>query len=234
MLTIEELNQFEDISGSALYSAEVRRLPRMTREEEKPYIEKARRGDKEAQDIIVMTCLNWTIMRAVSIYEQVRPTHLDVMDLAGVGYLEMMEKLDRALEVEEPIAYLMTTASWQMQTEATFNDSMIMRPRMNKEEQKKRDPYPAYDVSLEQPHNGRSLQDVLTIREVAETPKDFTPLYQAVEKLNPVQRRTIIDNYGLYGQPALPLEQMAQRENKTRHNISSTLHKARRNLATKL
>ena len=48
MLTTDELYQLDDLSGAALYSAEVKRIPFLTRTEEAAYIEAARAGSLEA------------------------------------------------------------------------------------------------------------------------------------------------------------------------------------------
>src|SRR5579872_6024835 len=68
MLTVEELNRMDDISGSTLYSAETRRLPHIPRQEQQPLIAAARQGNTEARDALILTCLNWTMARAARIY----------------------------------------------------------------------------------------------------------------------------------------------------------------------
>src|SRR5260370_40424095 len=85
MLTLEELSRMNDLSGSSLYSAELKRLPLLTRAEQQPLIARASTGDQAAKDMLVIHCLNWTIGRAAGLYKDRKPKHLDLMDLVGVG-----------------------------------------------------------------------------------------------------------------------------------------------------
>jgi len=56
--TADELNRMDDLSGAALYRAEVQRIPFIPREEQAGYIDAARSGDETAQHQLI---LNWTI-----------------------------------------------------------------------------------------------------------------------------------------------------------------------------
>lgn len=66
--TIEELNAMPDLSGITLYSAELRRLPHYSREEEAQHIEQARLGDDEAKTALLNRCLPWLMKKATDIY----------------------------------------------------------------------------------------------------------------------------------------------------------------------
>src|SRR2546430_2409019 len=97
LLPLEQLQQMDDLSGSTLYSAEVRRIPFIAREEQPTYVEAARNGDNEARNALLLNCLNWTMTKAASIYRDREPAHSDLMDLVGHAHLKMLEALPKAL-----------------------------------------------------------------------------------------------------------------------------------------
>src|SRR6266699_4361383 len=146
MLELEELNRLRDLSGSTLYSAELKRLPLLSRTEQQPLVTQARLGDQTAKDALVIHCLHWTVRRAARIYKQHRPRHLDLMDLVGVAHLEIMEKFERALEKPDPVTFLLASAAYEMQSHVGTNDSVIIKPRYGREKMKRLDPVPATTV----------------------------------------------------------------------------------------
>lgn len=237
MLTVEELEGMDDISGSALFSAEVKRLSHATREEQQPLIDAARKGDKNARDALVINCLNWIMTRAARINAFEEPEHLDLMDLVGVGYVEIMEKVDRSLEEDDPVVYLLSSAAYEMQSHAGFMDDLITRPRASSEALKRRDPMPVRTVSLEKSlQNGRTYVDTLPAQEyvVAETGEKFAIVYEAVEQLTPSCRRTIIDSFGLYGHPAKTKQEIAKDSNLKYAGVRDSHLRARKQLNEKL
>src|SRR5260221_729557 len=151
MLGLEELNRLHDLSGSTLYSAELKRLPLLSRVEQQPLLTQARSGDQAAKDALVIHCLHWTVRRAARIYRQHHPRHLDLMDLVGVGNVEIMEKFERALEKPDPVKFLLASAAYEMQSHVGTNDSVIIKPRYGREKMKRLDPVPATIVSLDAP-----------------------------------------------------------------------------------
>jgi hypothetical protein len=81
MLGIDELQQMSDLSGPALYRAEVKRIPIIAREDQPAVIEDARNDDEAAQHELLLNCLNWTMRRAQAMCQDYPPQHSDMMDL---------------------------------------------------------------------------------------------------------------------------------------------------------
>lgn len=88
MLTVDELDQMDDISGSSLYSAEVKRISFLTRNEETAYIEAARAGSMQARNELTCDCLYRTLLKASVTYQERTPPHSDMMDLVGHAHVE--------------------------------------------------------------------------------------------------------------------------------------------------
>jgi hypothetical protein len=151
MLRLEELNGLRDLSGATLYSAELKRLPLLSREEPPPLLMQARRGDQAAKDALVIHCLHWTVRKAARLYRQHRPKHLDLMDLVGVANVEIMEKFERALKKDDPVQFLLSSAAYEMESHVSRNDSLIIKPRYGREKLQLLDPVPATIVSLDEP-----------------------------------------------------------------------------------
>src|SRR5437868_458925 len=127
MLTADELDQMDDLSGSALLRAEVQRIPFIPRDEQPAYIEAARAGDETAQHDLILNCLNWTMTKAASIYRDRQPPHSDLMDLVGHAHLKLLETLPKALQAVNPTGYLMSVAALEMRLYCTYDDPMIKR-----------------------------------------------------------------------------------------------------------
>ncbi len=235
-----------DLSGSTLYSAEVRRLPRLTRAEQRRLIGKARHGDTNARDALVMHCLNWSIMRAVRIYQEQEPEHLDVMDLVSVGNVEIMEKLDRAIaQMDDPVKFLLSSAAYEMQSYCHYKNPLIQRPRQSNERLRKVDPIPATTVSLEATERGRKLPlsetlpgkaCVLTADDAPERreTRKYALLHAAVDALTPTLRRVIVEGYGVFGQPTKSRQELAEATQRKVSGIRDADLRARKQLAERL
>src|SRR5437588_7391968 len=129
MLIADELDRMDDLSGSVLYSAEVKRIPLLPQEEQTAYIEAARSGDELAQQRLVVNCLNWTMTKAASIYRDREPVHSDLMDLVGHAHLKMLEALPKALHANDPMRYLMSVSALEMRLYCSYDDPMVKRSR---------------------------------------------------------------------------------------------------------
>lgn len=210
MLTVDELNQLDDLSGATLYSAEVRRIPFLPREEQEQYATAARAGDSEARNELVTNCLNWVLTKADSVYWERRPSHSDLMDLIGHANVKMMEAIPQALSSRDPVAYLMSVGIREMRWYCTYNDPMIYRPRCDKAGT------PSVG-SLDADVTGRSLLDkgtlLLSDEEQERLNKEaFQVVYEAIGKLTEQRRHIVMAYYGLSGQVA-----------KERHEIAAEL-----------
>ncbi len=242
MLPLEVLNRMDDISGPALYSAETKRLPHIAKPDQQPIIDAARKGDKDARDALIVNCLNWTMARAARMYKALRPAHLDVMDVVGVGNVELMERLDKALTLEDPIAYLLTCVSLEMQSYCANKNPLIQRPRMNNERRTHLDPVPATSVSLERPFEKGGTRSYADVLPAADQPlisdeeherhhdRRFAVLHDAVRQLSPHRRNAIIHSYGFFGETAKTKEDIAQQEQRTKASISHFIYHGRKDL----
>src|SRR5712692_5815964 len=108
MLTTDELEQLDDLSGSALYSVEVKRIPYLTRDEEAACIEAARTGSLQARNELICDCLYWTLLKATATYQERTPPHSDLMDLVGHAHVTLLEAFPKALAADKPVKYLMS------------------------------------------------------------------------------------------------------------------------------
>ena len=243
MLELEELNRLRDLSGSTLYSAELKRLPLLSRVEQQPLLTQARRGDQKAKDALVIHCLHWTVRRAARLYRQHHPTHLDLMDLVGVANVEIMEKFERALEKDDPVTFLLSSAAYEMQSHVTTKDSLIIKPRYGREKLKRLDPVPATTVSLDAPSPEGVHPLAETLAAEQHVPQDAggrkqvrtnAILHQAVNELSPTLRRAVVELYGLFGQPARTKQDLAKAARITPRGIRDADLRARKQLAERL
>src|SRR5438067_13593371 len=127
--TLDELKRMDDLSGSTLLSAEVKRITLLAREEQPAYIEAAQVGDTDATHALILNCLNWTMTKAASIYRDREPAHSDLMDLVGHGHLKMLEALPKALHANDPTRYLMSVSALEMRLYCTYDDPLVRRSR---------------------------------------------------------------------------------------------------------
>src|SRR5690349_881282 len=103
MLTTDELDQLDDLSGRVLYEAEVQRIPYLTPDERDAYIAEARLGSQEARNQLITDCLHYTLYKAKATYQERRPAHSDVMDLVGHAHVKLLEALPTALAADKPM-----------------------------------------------------------------------------------------------------------------------------------
>ena len=125
--TLDDLNRMDDLSGVALYRAEVQRIPYLTREQQADYVSAAQAGNTDATHALVLNCLNWTMRRARAIHRDREPQHTDVMDLVGTANIRMLEAAPNALGADDPVSYLMTVASNAMRWQVTYKDPLVTR-----------------------------------------------------------------------------------------------------------
>ena len=236
MLTIEELDRMDDLSGSALLSAEVKRIPLLPQEEQPTYIEAARGGDELAQQRLVVNCLNWTMTKAASIYQDREPAHSDLMDLVSHAQLKMMEALPRALRADDPLRYLMSVSALEMRLYCSYDDPMVKRSRWRP----KSDNHPV-TVSLE----AGTVPSIHTIaapdvRLDSEEPPGQPPnaeyhvVYEAIRGLSDDRREVVTAAFGLFDSPAMHTEDIALMLNVPKKTVENYLYRAKTTLARKL
>jgi RNA polymerase sigma factor (sigma-70 family) len=242
MLTITTLNDLNNLSAEVLYELEVKQLDaRLSPEAQAMYIEQARAGDNEARQALILHCISYALVKANGIYYERRPRHIDALDLAQEANLKMLEGIDKALEVRQPVSYLVTLAVRAIQEYCTYHAPMIQKPEYSRERLARVDPYPATVESLDEPiyEEGRLLKvELIEAPAPHAEPNDkkqqyrFKPLYKAVKKhLTSYQRAIVTRRYGLFGQSAESPSEIAESWQTRQTVISGTDYKARKKLA---
>ncbi|HLZ62555.1 MAG TPA: hypothetical protein VKR06_36880 [Ktedonosporobacter sp.] len=234
MLDIDTLNALHDLMADTLYAAEVARLPRLSRQEQEVLIVRARQGDSEAREALIVDCLHHVLGKARMIYNERYLDHDDLLDLIQVASLEMVAQFDRALSKGGPAAYLRGIARSAILQYCTYHSGMIQKPHYSLAALAKMDPHPATVESLDRP----LYRDSKRIRvELIEMPpqlpvpdekyqrRRFAPLYQGVKKLSRRQQSTLIQLYGLYGQPRKAPDDIGYGP-----NVRSMAYEAQKNL----
>ncbi|HVB24088.1 MAG TPA: sigma-70 family RNA polymerase sigma factor [Ktedonobacteraceae bacterium] len=236
MLTIDELDQMDDLSGTVLYAAEVKRIAYLTREEQAGYIEAAREGDIAAQEALLLNCLHWAHYRAWAVMHDFEPSHSDIMDLVGCANVRMVEALPSALKASDPIKYLMSVSANEMKRYCMYHDPLIKRHR----DQPLSKPHPI-TYSLEE--GGQPLTDSLAGPDIQLVPpemheekklSEYQVVYDALQQLSRRKREVLIAAYGLYGEPAQRNGDIAEMLDLPKETVEKYLWRAKLSLAEKL
>jgi RNA polymerase sigma factor (sigma-70 family) len=227
--TADELNRMDDLSGAALYRAEVRRIPFIPRAEQAGYIDAARHGDEQAQHHLILNCLNWAMRRAKATAYEAEPAHTDTMDLVGEANVKMLEAMPNALRANDPIAYLMSVSATEMRRYCAYRDPLVRRHK----DQPLDAAHPA-TVSLEA--SGRPLLDILSAGETsADTERPaYRIVYNALAQLSKRHQVVLTAAYGLHGEMKQKNEDIAAMLNVSKETVEVYLWRAKRRLASKL
>ena len=250
MLDQETIDAFVprgDLSAYTLYHAEVARLARFSREEQEELVARARQGQDEARQLLLLNCLRWTLLFARRMYYERQPQHVDLLDLAAEANLKMVEKMDKALAAHDPVAYLLSIAAQEIRVYCTYRAPLIQRPTWySRTELAALAPLLAPLERLDVPRGDESK--TLRHEHVAaptldlepEEEKDqrtharFTLLYHALHRLSQQQRATTIRLYGLCGQPTETPNELATAWHLKPQSVRSHAREARRRLSQML
>ncbi len=183
-------NQDVVLSSVEQYFSELAGLPVLTRAEEADVVRRARQGDKQAKEALLHGCLRYvaSVTSRYSCYLE----HEEYLDLVSVGNLAIVERLDKALTVENPVAYLYGVAKLAIRSYCYTHSQLITQVRGRPM---------VWTDSLDAPlcNDKGCLADLLVAPE--QTPKgeqsDFARLYEAINALTPKQRYVILRFYGL-------------------------------------
>jgi len=224
MLTTDELDQPDDLTGATLYRAEVKRIPYLTRDEATACIEAARTGNIDARNKLICDCLHYTLYKADVTYRDRQPSHSDVMDVIGHAHVTLVEAFPRAMMAEKPIKYLLSMAALEMRLYCVYDDPLIRRPRTR--------PFSAdhpYTVSIEAAGEPEAA-------EVAEQRpnEEYQLVYDAVQQLTEQRRVMITAVYGLFGHSVTSIEEMAAQRQLKVATVKNYLWRAKTTLARKL
>lgn len=204
------------------YHSEVLRLPRLTRSEERELVRRARSGDKQAKDELIQSCLRYVAFVA-SRYARLLE-HDDYLDVVSVGNMAIVECLEKALRVDNPVAYLYGVAKMAIKLYCFTHSQLITQQRGK--------PFVWVD-SLDAPlGNSKSCYaDFLAAPALEGQIKqsDFTRLYEAINAITPKQRYVILRFFGLDGDAPEPLAAISRRLSTT--NPKVTIARNRYNMA---
>jgi DNA-directed RNA polymerase sigma subunit (sigma70/sigma32) len=200
MLDIDTLNALSDLMAKTLYSAEVARLPKLTRAEEAELVRRAREGDTAARAALIVSCLASVFLMALRFYLTYRPVHDDALDLVQNASLEMLMALDRALMKRHPGSYLRGIARKAMVVQTLYYSELIRKPEFPLAKLAAT-PIPTVE-SLDAPAFRESTTLKIDLIEMAPPPdekenKRFAPLYEALARLTPRQRHNIARQFGV-------------------------------------
>jgi RNA polymerase sigma factor (sigma-70 family) len=207
-----ELLQIEPTSF-ALFRHDVLNQPKVNlwpKEEQEALFEKARRGDKEARELLLLSCLSFIFYRGWRYKDEIR--HDDPMDLVSIGNVAMVEALDKALYADKPIKYLISQGAYAI-AHYVFHDSPMI----------KRDAYrnmvtPVTSLDAESSQTELTYNDVLGMTDEVDLYLDreeaqdepYAELYQALEHLTEKQRYVVTKYFGLDDAPA-PITEVGRR-----------------------
>ncbi len=236
LLTIDELNRMDDITAAEQYSAEVRRIEFLTREQQAAYVTAAQAGNEDARHALIVNCLNWTLSKAAYTWLNEEPGHTDVLDLAQHANLKMLEALPRALTCENPTSYLLSVAAHEMRLYCIYEDHLVRRPNHPVKTKQfpetvslEADSYsllactPGPDCSLESPE----------AKECLDSP-EYKIVEAAMRDMSWRRRQVLSCVYGLFGNPAMRVADVALMLNVPVKIVENELYRGKKCLAKKL
>jgi RNA polymerase sigma factor (sigma-70 family) len=167
-------------------------------------VQKAREGDQEARDLLILSCLSFVFYRGWRYKDDI--FHDDPMDLVSIGSLALVESLEKALYADNPIKYLISQAAYAIQHYVFHESPMIRRDKHRNVVT------PVASLDQELGHTDLTYLDVIGIlqevdlfskAEEEEETDDllYAPLYQAIDRLTKKQRTVVMRHFGLDSAP---------------------------------
>src|SRR5579859_5649572 len=189
------------LTSEQQYRLEVGQLPRLTDEQERAIIERARSGDRQARDEVINICLPLILPVASRFVRQVR--HADFLDLVQMGNLTVIEWLDRALQKDRPIAYLVSAVYTRFIRYLGMSDSLVSKKCCSDYGQEY-----VEVLSLDLPPSTEHelgwadlLEELPVVERLGLPAENWDRLYEAVASLCGLQRLVIERAFGLDGRP---------------------------------
>jgi len=179
----------------------------LSREEEAEIVRRAKEGDAEAREQVIINCLTYVEFIAKR-YEPYLH-HDDYLDLVSIGSLAVVENFSKALGKDNPSGWLRSRGKYAIIHYCFTHANLIVRPEHNSE--------PVYTTSLDQPYYSNTLADKApVVREC----QDYTYLYEAVEGLPKPYQDVLIKHYGLYDTQPESLYALSRR---TKENVKGSV-----------
>ena len=236
MLPAEVTGQLEDLSAHTLYSAEIKRIPRMPREIQPQYVEAARNGDMAARNALIENCQNWLFKKAVLLVLVRDLHHSDMMDMLSHANLMMLEASERALEATDPTKYLMGVGHREMQRWMYYFDPMVKKPKRIPDGYQHVQTFsgeagemPIFD-RLAAPAARLVCAETLE----AESRERHAPLYEAIGELPENWQRSLTTFYGLSDEPSGTAEEVGASLGVHEKTVERHVRCAKAELAVKL
>ena len=120
-------NQDVVLTSVEQYLSEIASLPVLTRDEEADLVCRARLGDEQAKEALLHSCLRYvaSVTSRYSCYLE----HEEYLDLVSIGNLAIVECLDKALTVDNPVAYLYGVAKLAIRSYCYTHSQLITQVR---------------------------------------------------------------------------------------------------------
>ena len=181
------------------------------RSEEAALVGRARQGDQQAKDELIQNCLRYVSVVASRYVCYVQ--HEEYLDLVSIGNLAVVECLEKALSVANPVAYLNGVARLAIRSYCYKHSQLIT--------QVKGKPFVRVE-SLEAPlgKGEGCLADRLCVPvpEPQQPTADFSALYEAISSLTPKQRYVVLRHFGLDGDAPESMVTLSQRLSTSKPN----------------
>ena len=199
-----------------VYHTFVEGLPLLPKAQEKELIAQARSGDRAARDALLLSCQRYIRYRAGKFarlhYALTGNQRVEFLDLVQEANTACLKGFEQALAAEAPGGYLRAIIHHAMVSWCMRNASLVSNPA----ERERVVLVPVY--SLDQPVPGQhdpacTFVDLLAAPAPepapATSPREYTALARALERLTPLQREAVIRYYGLQGRPQEALCEIA-------------------------
>jgi hypothetical protein len=186
------------LTSEELYRSEVGCLHRLTKEEEREIVRRAREGDEEARTALMKSCLNY--VGSIAAWHARYAHHDEYLDLVGIGNVAVVERFNASLKRENPGGYLRGCAKDAIIYYCFNRSTLIPTPWFARKR---------FSItSLDNPVYSNTLKHESVTSQ--ERP-DYSWLYQAVEQLPQQFQDVLIKHYGLYNRPVESLYEMSRR-----------------------
>jgi DNA-directed RNA polymerase specialized sigma subunit len=183
---------------------------RLTDGQEQAFAVRARTGDDQARDALIVSCLRSvrTVARRFSF-----TFDFDSDELFSIGSYTLVEKCNSALATDHPCNYLRCCARWAM-------IGWMKRERAT--------PIHSLDRPLfHDDPNAATLADTVADPryDPSEAGRDYTALYQAIEGLRSGPREVIFRRYGILGRDQQDLRDIARQLYGGTSQIGTAVHR---------
>jgi len=216
------------LTNEQQYRREIAQCPRLTKAQEQRLVDRARTGDLQAGEDLLMGLLPGIECIASRYYTgYAKPwKRLEYLDLIQEGNRAIVEKLPGALEKTNPCAYLLATAEGAIHRYCFQQRTCIRTPETEG----------AVPLLVESLDTSRFSDDGLALLDVvaalststdttSEDPTPYQAINQAVDTLPMMQRTVVTRLYGLHDTPAEEIASIQRALYGDKHHKTALVHK---------